>query len=113
MTTPADEARVPAQRVDAAGRAHVDYAAVFALAGPLVANSALQAVLNLTDTWFIGRISTTALADLKLHEHHSIRLRVGIEEGARHPGGVNIFGRGFGNHDQDIVMRLHLKRRAA
>lgn len=59
------------------------------------------------------RISTTALADLKLHEHHSIRLRVGIEEGARHPGGVNIFGRGFGNHDQDIVMSLHLKRRAA
>lgn len=61
-TTPADDTRVPAQRVDAAGRTHVDYAAVFALAGPLVANSALQAVLNLTDTWFIGRISTTALA---------------------------------------------------
>ncbi|MBL8837238.1 MAG: helix-turn-helix domain-containing protein [Alphaproteobacteria bacterium] len=59
------------------------------------------------------RVSGITLAALKLHEHHSIRLRVGIEEGARHPGGVNIFGRGFGNHDQDIVMRLHLKRRAA
>jgi MATE family multidrug resistance protein len=53
---------LPAQRFDAAGRAHVDYRAVFALAGPLIANSALQAVLNLTDTWFVGRISTTALA---------------------------------------------------
>ena len=23
-----------------------------------------------------------------------------------HPGGINIFGRGFGNYDQDIVLRL-------
>ena len=28
---------------------------------------------------------------------------------AKHPGGVNIFGRGFGNYDQDIVMRLYLR----
>ncbi|MFC0410117.1 ArsR/SmtB family transcription factor [Roseomonas elaeocarpi] len=54
------------------------------------------------------RISDVTLAALKLEEHHSIRLRVGIEEGAKHPGGLNIFGRKFGNHDQDIVMRLHL-----
>jgi predicted transcriptional regulator len=59
------------------------------------------------------RVSAITLAALKLHEHSSVRLRVGIEEGARHPGGVNIFGRGFGNHDQDIVMRLHLKRKAS
>jgi predicted transcriptional regulator len=58
------------------------------------------------------RVSAITLPALKLHEHHSVRLRVGIEDGARHPGGVNIFGRGFGNHDQDIVMRLHLKRKA-
>jgi predicted transcriptional regulator len=56
------------------------------------------------------RISGVTLGALALDAHHSIRLRVGIEQGARHPGGVNIFGRGFGNHDQDIVMRLHLKR---
>ena len=29
---------------------------------------------------------------------------------AQHPGGVNIFGKGFGNYDQDIVMRLYLRR---
>jgi hypothetical protein len=28
---------------------------------------------------------------------------------AKRPGGVNIFGGGFGNHDQDIVMRLYLR----
>ncbi len=54
--------RLPALRIDAAGRAQVDLRAVLALALPLVANSAVQMVLNLTDVWFIGRISTRALA---------------------------------------------------
>ena len=55
-------ARLPAQRIDAAGQSHVDQRAVLALALPLMANSAVQIVLNLTDMWFIGRISTKALA---------------------------------------------------
>ncbi len=54
--------RVPARRVDAAGKLHVDQRAIVALALPLVANSAVQLVLNLTDVWFIGRISTRAMA---------------------------------------------------
>jgi len=53
---------LPAQRIDAAGRAHVDQRAVLALALPLMATSAVQIVLNLTDMWFIGHISTQALA---------------------------------------------------
>ena len=53
---------LPARRVDAAGLAHVDMRAVLALALPLVASSAVQTILNLTDLWFIGHISTTALA---------------------------------------------------
>jgi MATE family multidrug resistance protein len=53
---------LPAQRHDAAGRVHVDYRAVAALALPLMLNSSLQAVINLTDTWFVGHISTTAMA---------------------------------------------------
>ena len=53
---------VPAQRHDAEGRAHVDYRSVIALAWPFMLNSSVQAVLNLTDTWFIGHISTQATA---------------------------------------------------
>lgn len=53
---------LPVRRMDGQGRAHVDYRAVLALAGPFMLNSAVQAVLNLTDTWFIGRISTQATA---------------------------------------------------
>src|SRR4029077_3838802 len=54
--------RLPAQRIDAAGHTHVDQRAVLALALPLMLNSAVQIVLNLTDMWFMGRISTKALA---------------------------------------------------
>jgi MATE family multidrug resistance protein len=53
---------LPAVRVDAAGKRRVDYRAVAALATPLFLNSSVQAVLNLTDTWFLGRISTAATA---------------------------------------------------
>lgn len=53
------------------------------------------------------KISDVKLADLDLANHHSIRMRIGIAEQAKRPGGINIFGRGFGNYDQDIIMRLY------
>jgi multidrug resistance protein, MATE family len=56
------EGGLPAQRIDSQGRAHVDFRAVLALALPLMANSAVQIILNLTDMWFVGHISTDALA---------------------------------------------------
>jgi MATE family multidrug resistance protein len=56
------EAALPALRLDADGVRHVDMRAVAVLALPLVLNSTVQAVLNLTDTWFIGRLSTAATA---------------------------------------------------
>ncbi len=52
----------PAQRIDADGRPQVDRAAILRLAAPLIATNAVQAILNLTDTWFVGRLSTDALA---------------------------------------------------
>jgi len=52
------------------------------------------------------KVSPITLRDLELAGHHSIRLRIEVKPDARHPGGVNVFGRGFGNYDQDIVLRL-------
>ncbi len=52
------------------------------------------------------RVSDLRIGDLALNEHRSIRVRIGVREDAEHPGGINIFGRGFGNYAQDIVMRL-------
>jgi len=56
------------------------------------------------------KISAATLDDLELNKHHAIRMRIGIDDKAKNPGGMNIFGRGFGDCDQDIVMRLHLQR---
>ncbi len=55
-------AELPARRVTAAGQIAVDYGAILRLAAPLMASNAVQALINLTDTWFIGRISTNAVA---------------------------------------------------
>ncbi len=52
------------------------------------------------------RVSDVTLSDLEIDRHRSIRMRIGVHEEAEHPGGINIFGRGFGNYDQDIVMRI-------
>ncbi|MFN3662584.1 ArsR/SmtB family transcription factor [Yoonia sp.] len=55
------------------------------------------------------RISDVCISDLDLSAHRSVRLRIEVKADAEHPGGLNIFGRGFGNYDQDIIMRLHTK----
>ena len=62
MTDAQRPERVPARRRDSEGRPRVDNRAILALALPLMANSGAQLLLNLTDAWFIGRISTEALA---------------------------------------------------
>lgn len=53
---------LPARRFDASGRPHVDLRAILRLAAPLMATNAVQSLLNLTDLWFIGRLSTDAVA---------------------------------------------------
>lgn len=64
--------------------------------------------INSTGTFIDGvRLSDVTLEDLDIEAHRSIRLRIAVKKDARHPGGINIFGRGFGNYDQDIVLRLN------
>ena len=57
---PSGELLLP--RLDADGKPHVNLREVFHLAAPLMVTNAVQALLNLTDLWFIGRISTDAVA---------------------------------------------------
>jgi predicted transcriptional regulator len=55
------------------------------------------------------RVSDVRLADLDIREHTSVKVRIGIKEDAANVGGINIFGEGFGNYDQDIVIRMYLQ----
>ncbi len=51
---------LPGQALSSTGRPRLDYLAVARLALPFMVNSAVQAVLNATDTWFVGRLSPAA-----------------------------------------------------
>lgn len=54
------------------------------------------------------QISDVTLDDLALLEHHSIKLKIEVPELAQNVGGINIFGKEFGNYDRDIQLRLIL-----
>ncbi|GHV93583.1 hypothetical protein AGMMS50268_40860 [Spirochaetia bacterium] len=54
-------------------------------------------------------ISAIKIEDLRLRDHHSIKVRIGVKNSAEHIGGINIFGKGFGNYDQDIILKLFFK----
>jgi predicted transcriptional regulator len=71
----------------------------------------LNKVWSVTETGaFIDgvQVSDVTIDDLRLTDHHSVKVKLGIKEDAQNVGGLNIFGRGFGNYDQDIMLRLHL-----
>jgi predicted transcriptional regulator len=55
-------------------------------------------------------VSDVCLDDLCITEGTFITVRIGVKPDARHVGGINIFGRKFGNYPQDIVMRLRYHR---
>jgi predicted transcriptional regulator len=56
------------------------------------------------------RISNVTLDQLRLEQARFISVRIGVKENARHVGGINIFGRSFGNYPQDIVLRLRFRQ---
>lgn len=47
--------------------------------------------------------------DLLLNENQYFSLRLGVKHNAHYAGGVNLFGKGFGDHNQDIVVQVAFK----
>ncbi len=63
--------------------------------------------VGLEGTSINGRnISDVTVSHLKLPALPYISMRIGIDDEAENKGGLNIFGRGFGNHPQDIIMKI-------
>jgi predicted transcriptional regulator len=52
-------------------------------------------------------LSDTTIDSLALSAANHVKVKLGIKPDARHRGGLNLFGRKFGNYPQDIVMRIH------
>jgi predicted transcriptional regulator len=53
----------------------------------------------------------TRLAELGIARQNPIVIRIGNRPDAAHAGGVNLFGRHFGNYPQDLILRLSYRLR--
>ncbi|WP_151735741.1 ArsR/SmtB family transcription factor [Paenibacillus tengchongensis] len=51
-------------------------------------------------------VSEVNVSDLQLALRPSIRVRIGVKPDAVHQGGLNLFGRQFGDHGQDIKAKI-------
>lgn len=51
-------------------------------------------------------VNNNTVKDYHLEDNPYISVRIGIKEDAKHIGGVNIFGDSFGDHPQNIVLKL-------
>lgn len=51
------------------------------------------------------QISDASIESLGLDHRNPIRFRLAVEEHSGHVGGLTIFGKGFGNYDQDIEVK--------
>ncbi|WP_039765454.1 ArsR/SmtB family transcription factor [Caldicellulosiruptor sp. F32] len=53
-----------------------------------------------------SKISNITLKDIDIESKNEIRFRVAVPDHAKNIGGVTLFGRHFGNYDQDIKFRI-------
>jgi len=51
-------------------------------------------------------LSDVKITDLNVNNEPSLTVRLGIKDDAANQGGMNLFGKKFGNYDQDILMKL-------
>lgn len=65
-------------------------------------------VISAQGTFIDGlKISDVTIDQLSLTLQESLRFRFQVQEPARNIGGITLFGKGFGNYNQDIKARIH------
>ena len=57
------------------------------------------------------KISEVSLDNINLEANPHICMRLEVKEDARNVGGINLFGKRFGNYNQDLVTRTHYEFR--
>lgn len=67
-------------------------------------------------TWKIGEkncmlgaeeVSLRKFSDLHIFDRDYVSIRIGVKEDAKYQGGINLFGKGFGDHNQDIRIKFN------
>lgn len=61
--------------------------------------------------WINNELVNTSVKinDLEINNNEYLSLKLGNKVDARHIGGMNIYGRGFGDHNQDIIIQISYK----
>ena len=64
-----------------------------------------------TDGTYVNhnKASDITISDLGLECNPFIQMTIGNKEDARYVGGFNLFGKTFGNYEQDILMELEYR----
>lgn len=57
------------------------------------------------------KVSDHSLDSLKMTETNCFSLEIGTDPKATAPGGINLFGKGFGNYAQDILVKTFYQRK--
>ena len=57
------------------------------------------------------KVSKETIDSLKLKERHHFTLAIGVDPKSECPGGINLFGKQFGNYAQDIRMEIQYASR--
>ncbi|MBD1381894.1 ArsR/SmtB family transcription factor [Metabacillus arenae] len=52
------------------------------------------------------KVSTIQLSQLNMKGSDFVTIKIGVKESAKHCGGINLFGKGMGDYEQDILMRV-------
>ena len=65
-------------------------------------------VINKKGTFIDGlQVSDVSIHDFQFDYRSTIKLKLEVEENAEHVGGLTIFGKSFGNYNQDIDVRIN------
>lgn len=65
-------------------------------------------VINEKGTFIDGlQVSDVSIKEFHLDYKSTIKLKLAVEEDAEHVGGLTIFGRNFGNYNQDISVHMN------
>lgn len=65
-------------------------------------------VINKSGTFIDGlQISDVTINDLNLTDKSIIRLKLAVNDDSNYVGGLTIYGKNFGNYNQDINVRIN------
>ena len=57
------------------------------------------------------RVSDLCIADLNLTDNDILTFRISVKEDAKHVGGINLFGKDFGDYPQDIILTVTYQKK--